>query len=255
MGRIVDGLDIDLVLKNHTERISWGPDGNIYPQINDIFIKNSSIYLKSLSEFALSRENYYELGNIIYNTYCTGMDSFLLYNMIKKYNPKKYLEIGSGNSTLIARASSSSMKIVVIDPAPRIDVGNVCDVILNITFQTINSLEEVDDLGVGDILFIDSSHHLECYNDVAMIYSCVLPRLRSGVIIQIHDIYLPYNYIKSFARSEQYLLIPYLLGDLFEVLFPTYFVCFNDLFKKQLLYLFEDRFGLPLGASFWMVKK
>jgi hypothetical protein len=63
-------------------------------------------------------------------------------------------------------------------------------------------LEQVDDalfrdLAESDILFIDSSHVLRIGNDVYYEYLEIIPRLAAGVLVHIHDIFLPLNIRKN----------------------------------------------------------
>lgn len=78
-------------------------------------------------------------------------------------------------------------------------------------------LEEVNlslfrSLKENDILFIDSTHVLKIGNDVYLEYLEILPRLRKGVIVHVHDIFLPCEYPKEWVLNlrrfwnEQYLL-------------------------------------------------
>ena len=83
----------------------------------------------------------------------------------------------------------------------------------------------------GDILFIDSSHVIKTGNDVVFLYTNVIPKLPSGVIIHIHDIFLPYDYPRSWVMettwnfNEQYLIQSILmLSNSFEVLWPGYYL-------------------------------
>src|SRR4030095_8150769 len=74
------------------------------------------------------------------------------------------------------------------------------------------------DLGEGDLLFIDSSHVVQVGSDVNHIVLEVLPRLRKGVIVHFHDIYLPYDYNRGFLDRitfplETSLVHAYLIGN------------------------------------------
>ena len=81
------------------------------------------------------------------------------------------------------------------------------------------------------------------------------------MLVHIHDIYLPEDYISGHIRrmwNEQYLLASALLfgADRFEILFPSWFVRGDpDLIGPRRTVLFRQG---PLadvdlyGASFWM---
>jgi len=133
-------------------------------------------------------------------------------------------------------------------------------------------IQKVEDVGVdffsslddGDILFIDSSHVVRTGGDVPFLYMEVLPRLRKGVLVHIHDIFLPLAYPKEYVIkkrcfwNEQYLLQAFLTyNDAFEVL-----LCGSYLHLKHLEEL-RSTFPPPAGlgvhenyfsSSFWMRK-
>ena len=86
----------------------------------------------------------------------------------------------------------------------------------------VSRVEEVDPavfdtLEAGDFLFIDSSHALRPKGDVEFLYLEVIPRLKPGVTIQVHDIYLPYTYQPDIERTlfqwTETVLLQALLAD------------------------------------------
>ena len=88
-------------------------------------------------------------------------------------------------------------------------------------------------LEAGDILFIDSSHVLKTGSDVHYEYLQILPALRPGVIVHIHDIFYPFEYPRGWAAGEnrswnEVYLVDMLLsyGHLYEI------ILFNDAFLK-----------------------
>jgi hypothetical protein len=116
-----------------------------------------------------------------------------------------------------------------------------------------------DLLQPDDILFIDSSHEIRSGNDVVTLFLNVLPRLHSGVVIHVHDIFLPFEYPREWVIqntlnvnwSEQYLVQAMLQGsDQFEVLWPGHFL-------QRTLPDFASHFGSkPVGIamSLWLRK-
>ena len=72
------------------------------------------------------------------------------------------------------------------------------------------------DLEENDILFIDSSHMIRPEGDVLFEYLQILPSLKQGVIVHLHDIFSPRNYPHSWLVddvkfwNEQYLLEAFL---------------------------------------------
>lgn len=164
-----------------------------------------------------------------------SVDGEILYCMIRQFKPKKIIEIGSGNSTYLAAQAVLKNKeedgieceLIAIEPYPN-DV-------LNIGFSALSELipEEVQNIPLSkfseltenDILFIDSSHVLKIGNDVQYEYLKILPNLNKGVIVHIHDIFLPSEYKKEWILrehifwTEQYLLQAFLTYNSdFEVL-------------------------------------
>src|SRR6185295_19912979 len=65
------------------------------------------------------------------------------------------------------------------------------------------AISEFETLKDGDILFIDSSHVSKTGSDVNFLYLQVLPRLRKGVHIHVHDIFLPHDYPPDWVIAER----------------------------------------------------
>ena len=170
------------------------------------------------------------------NAYMAGLDAGTLYAFPKIFGPKRYLEIGSGNSTRFVRRSIEdhglSTKITSIDPMPRAFVDEICDEVIRAGLEEA-PLELFDVLEENDVLMIDGSHRCFQNSDVTVAFLDILPRLRPGVLVFIHDIYLPDDYPPEWERrfySEQYLLGTLLLADRgrrYEIVFPGRF-CATD---------------------------
>ena len=116
-----------------------------------------------------------------------------------------------------------------------------------------------DGLKAGDALFIDSSHILMPGSDVDLVLNRVLPRLPSGVLVHIHDIFLPFDYPPIWgwrAYNEQQGVLPLLTTGAYEPLF-------SSVWADQRL---ADRLGrsvvarLPrpaeaMSTSLWLLKR
>jgi Methyltransferase domain len=148
-----------------------------------------------------------------------GLDGVSLYCFTRKRAPRRYIEIGSGNSTLFVhrarRDGDIDMQIVSIDPAPRRDIDAISDTTIRQPLESID-LSVFADLREGDIVFLDGSHRAFMNSDVTVFFLDVLPELPPGVLVGVHDIHLPDDYLLADVKdyySEQYLLACYLLAE------------------------------------------
>jgi len=166
------------------------------------------------------------------NHYYSGLDAIALMGIVVEFKPRTLLEIGSGNSTRFARKSIThhalATRIVSYDPEPRAEIADLSDEVHRQGAETIDP-ERFRVLGPDDILFIDGSHRVFQNSDVTVLFLEILPRLSSGVIVHMHDIYLPADYPpewKSWYFSEQYMLATMLLTnpDCIEILLPNTFI-------------------------------
>lgn len=177
-----------------------------------------------------------------------GLDAVSLYCLLARYRPSRYFEVGVGNSTLFARRCIDDFgmptELVVIDPYAQNAGTGVC------TRLVREPLEKIDPaffeaLQAGDLLFIDNSHRVFMNSDATVFFLDILPRLRSGVVVGIHDIALPWDYPPSWVEryySEQYLLAAYLLarGSRFRILLPNAFVSLDPDLVQTLAPLWSD---------------
>jgi hypothetical protein len=195
-----------------------------------------------------------------------ALDKVALYGYIATRKPKCYLEVGSGNSTKIARRAITDHKldtrIVSIDPCPRVEIDDICDMIIRQPLEDI-VLDVFDELDADDILYVDNSHRAFMNSDVTTFFLDVLPRLRPGVLVEIHDITLPFDYPEAWLGrhySEQYLLAAWLLGggNRFAVSLPNTFISRDEELNRVLLPLWEREEMSMVerhGCSFWLEMK
>lgn len=153
------------------------------------------------------------------NTWLFGLDGISLYCFTRERKPRRYIEVGSGNSTLFVdrarRDGEIDMTITSIDPMPRQEIDPVCDQIIRTPLESAR-LELFDGLSEGDILYFDCSHLVFMNSGVTAFFMDVLPELPPGVLVGIHDIYLPDDYkSEHYVRwwAEQYVLAALLLGE------------------------------------------
>ncbi|NOC90510.1 class I SAM-dependent methyltransferase [Ruegeria sp. HKCCD6604] len=173
-----------------------------------------------------------QTGYRIGNGYYDSPDADALYLMIRRFQPKRVIEVGCGNSTRVTRQAiidgNLDTTITAVDPYPRADIAHVVD-----RFEQ-KRLEDTDpalfaELEAGDILFIDSSHVVRMSNDVAHLFCRIIPSLNTGVVIHVHDVFLPYEYPKRFfydcpGWGEQYVLHSLLQSGAYSMLWPGYYL-------------------------------
>lgn len=187
-----------------------------------------------------------------HNDFFSFIDSLLLYSFIKHFEPQKIIEVGCGNSTRIIRQIFEG-HLTCIDPEPRIEIEELADEMYRHPVQYLTP-SMFGELGENDILFIDSSHEVQMGGDGPFLFLDVIPNLKPGVIVQVHDIFLPSEYPATWmhrAYGEQYLLAALLENNPdFEVLFPA---CYVRKIRPDIL---DAAVGEHTDAgSFWMVKR
>jgi hypothetical protein len=197
------------------------------------------------------------------NGHLPGLDIIILYSLIAQIRPSKYVEIGSGTSTKVAYKSRMdnllSFEIISIDPRPRKNIKKVADKIYQKNIQEIG-FEVFDDLKENDMVFLDGTHTLFPNSDVMWFFLEIFPKLKKGVIVHIHDVYLPYDYPDFMCDryyNEQYLLGALLLSNKhkYEILSPNYFIYTNKELHGILKPIWElNSLGNveSHGGSFWM---
>ena len=196
-----------------------------------------------------------------------------LHTMIRHWRPRRILEIGSGNSSLVISAAlkknrdeepSSSCDYTIIDPYPRdvISSGKLGQTSLHAERVELSDLAHFEALEANDILFIDSGHVVKIGADVNFLILEVLPRLKPGVLVHFHDINLPYAPPTAYYTNpkfrmfwtEEFLLQAFLCGNRnFEVLLAMNFIQTDhmDAFCKAFPHFDRDTNWANSG-SFWI---
>jgi predicted O-methyltransferase YrrM len=183
------------------------------PGINlnlNLQLKNLSnlIYKNELIKLDLEKKSL-NYSFTIKNKFFEHGDAEVYYQLIRQLKPKNIIEIGSGYSTLIALEAIKNNKeidqihteITCIEPYENDWLDNLNIKILR---KKIEDVEESYYLNLksGDILFIDTSHIIKPQGDVLKIFLEILPKLNSGVMIHIHDIFTPKNYPEHWIIKE-----------------------------------------------------
>lgn len=200
------------------------------------------------------------------NGFLPGLDIAMLYTMIAAYKPSHYIEIGSGNSTkVVAKARQdhhTGTHITSIDPAPRAEIDQLADTIDRRPLEKTD-LRIFEDLQPGDIVFVDNSHRVFPNSDAMVFFMEILPQLPKGVVVQVHDVYLPYDYPQDMCDrfySEQYALAAFLLADpgRYHTVMPCYYISEEADLRQPLDALWSYP-GMPPvekhGGSFWLELK
>ncbi|MCK9290949.1 MAG: class I SAM-dependent methyltransferase, partial [Bacteroidales bacterium] len=237
-------------------------------------INANRVYFKALRRSALKyKENIWLIQDnkkekdrtkpVWNNGFLPGLDMVGIYTMITEYRPKKYIEIGSGNSTKVVYKAKTEQNldidIISIDPMPRANIDMLADKVIRKPFESID-FSVLDELNENDVLFIDNSHRILPNSDSMVFFLEVLPRLKKGVIVHLHDIYLPYDYPQFMCDrfySEQYGLAMYLLANpkKYCTLLPNYFISEDKELSELIspVWEHENLRGVEThGGSFWL---
>ncbi|MBB4661523.1 class I SAM-dependent methyltransferase [Conexibacter arvalis] len=197
------------------------------------------------------------------------LDAWTLQAMLRHFQPRRVIEVGCGWSSLVtARVNRECLDLAVdvtcIEPYPPEFLSERS--IPGMSRLVVSPVQEVPlerflELDADDVLFIDTAHVIKTGGDVQFLFHEVVPRLRPGVIVHVHDIFLPWDYPQEWvlggrAWNEQYLLRSFLsFNDAFEVLFGVAWMTHHH--REALVA------GLPGGeaamrdggGSFWMRRR
>ena len=193
------------------------------------------------------------------------LDASVLYAMVRALRPRRIVELGSGHSTLVMAeavrrnaAEGVTTRLETYDPYAalvRDDLPGL-ERLHRVPVQDVPA-EVFEALGEGDVLFVDTTHTVKVGSDVNAIVLDVLPRLAAGVVVHIHDVYLPFEYPRDFLDAyglywnEQYLVQAFLAMN------PGYEVLFANAALSRLrteAFLARAPKGVPPhgGGSFWI---
>lgn len=224
-------------------------------------------YADELLAFPRDRPERDDLGFYYSNPNFPPGDAETLYNVIRHFKPRRVIEIGSGMSSrmvhhgLVAnRADGVAATHVCIEPyeMPWLERLEGTQVLrARVEHVDPSVFQALDD---GDILFIDSSHVLRTGGDVCFEYLELLPTLRPGVIVHVHDIFLPFEYPEEWIRArtfwtEQYLLQAFLaFNSEFETLLAVHYLATHH--RRELAHtapIFAQSGARP--GSFWLRRR
>ena len=223
----------------------------------------------------------YHYNNGLFET----VDAEVAYCFVRHFKPSRIIEVGGGFSTRILAAALRANRLrddregdlITVEPFPSPGLKAITNLIST-------PIQDVDmdlflSLRDGDILFLDSSHVVSVGSDVVREYLEILPRLQPGVIVHVHDIFLPSDYPRDAVLtnlcfwSEQYLLQAFLtFNPQFDVLwgssmmqqyypeilmeaFPRWEHSYRDMRREVRQYLPTRDHDRVWPSSFWMRRK
>lgn len=196
-----------------------------------------------------------------------ALDAWVLQAMLRHLEPRRMIEVGSGYSSLVtARVNreflDERMQFTCIEPYPRdflIDgVPGISD--LRVEQVQDTPLEVFGELDRGDVLFVDTSHTVKTGGDVPWIYNEILPRLRQGVVVHLHDVFLPGDYpmewvLDGWGWNELYLIQSFLaFNRAFEIVLGVQWMIQNhwDMLQAAFPEVARPEHRERGGGSLWI---
>jgi hypothetical protein len=175
------------------------------------------------------------------------------HSLIRRFKPQQVIEIGSGSSSRVIAAalrrnaadiSRGAASYTIVDPYPAPELPQLPG-LTSLRRERVEEtpIEWFDALDANDILFVDSGHTVRIGGDVNFLILDVLPRLKPGVIVHLHDIPMPYEYGEIYATNPRFRMFwteSYLLQA---------FLCFNQAFEVLLAMNLIMRDHLPAFAQ------
>ena len=194
-----------------------------------------------------------------------ALDAWALEAMIRHHRPKRFIEVGSGFSSLVtARVNrehfDTGIEFVCVEPYPRQFLLDGVPGISGLRVEKIQDtpLDVFTSLGRNDIVFVGTSHVVKTGGDVPWIYNQILPRLAPGVVVHMHDVGLPGDYppawvLDGWGWNETYLVNAFLAFNVaFAVRFSSPMLVQRR--REALLAAFPDYVDheTRAGSSLWI---
>ena len=172
------------------------------------------------------------------NDYFRGLDALALYLVVRDLKPQLIVEIGQGFSTRILLAalerngeeSGQMSGLVSVDPYSRFRPARMpVGVDFRVIDQPVQTLDATALFAGCNLVFVDSTHVFKFGSDVEWEFTQIYPRLQSGTILHVHDVFSPYQYPRRWIVeakrfwNEQYFLEAFLAFNKdFEVHLPMH---------------------------------
>jgi hypothetical protein len=230
-------------------------------------------FLRSLTRWRdeydqLPKQSSVRRGFYLQNDNFGSVDAELYYAIVRELRPRRIIEIGGGFSTRLAalainrnRDDGADTSLTVVEPFPDDELRAGIPAVTSLIRKPLQDVpfEVFDDLDRDDVLFIDSTHVVAPGSDVCIEILELLPRLRQGVLVHLHDIFLPRHYSRRFLLerrfiwNEQYMLQAFLaFNTAFEIVFPAYYVHFHAREALHSAFRFDPAIR---PGSFWMRRR
>jgi hypothetical protein len=189
------------------------------------------------------------------------LDAAAAYTLVRERKPRRIVEVGCGHSTrFFARAIADGelqAELAAIDPAPRAVIEGLPVRLIRTPLQRADP-RVFAALAPGDVLSIDSSHVLMPGTDVDVLLNRVLPALPAGVLVHVHDVFLPDGYPEGWrwrGYNEQLAIAALMQGGGYRLLWSSRYVATR--MAERLAGHVASRLELPDGAfesSVWLEK-
>lgn len=234
---------------------------------------NEENQLSLFNDFLGSFKSFYqlihekkELRYYTKNGFFEFFDAATLYSILKRFKPKRIIEVGSGFSSSVMLDTRDklnlNMELTFIEPFPdrlnhlltEEDKANSTIIVSKV--QDVH-LDIFKNLEAGDILFIDSSHVSKIGSDVNYLIFEVLPELKEGVIIHFHDIFFTFEYPKEWLYKGYYWNEAYILRSFLQYNKSFSIMYWNDfIYQKQQDKLKDEYLSMTgsFGGSLWLKK-
>ncbi|MCG6895768.1 MAG: class I SAM-dependent methyltransferase [Thiocapsa sp.] len=195
-------------------------------------------------------------------------DGGILHAMLRRFRPRRLVEVGSGWSSACAIDTidgylDGAVDVSFVEPFPELLIGllgedTVSRVKIHANAVQSTDMEVFKRLESGDFLFIDSTHVMKTGSDVCHELFNILPALNPGVFVHFHDIFWPFEYGQDWVLKENrswneiYGLHAFLMyNNAFEIMF------FNHYFGHHCRDLVQSDYPAMLkniGGSIWLRK-
>jgi hypothetical protein len=198
------------------------------------------------------------------------INALTLYAIVRHFQPKLIIEVGSGVSTRVSACAlvenhkrGAAGRLIAIEPYPSAELRGGFEGFSQLIPSKVEDVPSAvfTELEANDILFIDSSHTVKIFGDVNYLFLNVIPQLQKGVLIHVHDIFFPMDYLphhfftkgnKQFWQ-EQYLLHAFLMFNReFQVLLSNSYL--HKKYPRELRDVFPWYHTERCPSSFWMVR-